>query len=137
MTVEQSQKAFELNRVYYAKHKVLALTLMQEENKQILLLAEKNSMSAEHKEQLQKKIYEYATYIQREIDKMIIYREEVTAEIEQIENEEYKTILMLRYIAFKKSHEIAEILNYSRKTIVQKHKKALDILLARDCKQAL
>lgn len=56
---------------------------------------------------------------------------EVVELIDSIEDADQCEILTLRYVEDKKIEEIADILHYSDKTILRKHKQALDALAER------
>jgi DNA-directed RNA polymerase specialized sigma24 family protein len=66
---------------------------------------------------------------------------EIEALINMVESEEYRTILMLRYIGHMSINKIAESMSYSPDWVYKKHRKAVDevgkILKAReDCLKA-
>lgn len=51
---------------------------------------------------------------------------EIEALINQVESEEYRTILMLRYIGHMSINKIAESMSYSPDWVYKKHRKAVD-----------
>ena len=53
-------------------------------------------------------------------------REEIRCSIEQVQNPEFRCLLLRKYLAYETNEQIAEAMHYDIRTIQRKHKKALD-----------
>jgi len=134
---EQQEKISEwLNRAFHTESKIKALELVREKNKALALRCSSsggNGGSSGGHENSQEKILieicENDKEIRAEIQLLIEQRKEISAVIHSLENAEYEAILDMRYLAYKKTHEIANEFHYDRKTIQRKHKAALDRII--------
>ncbi len=66
--------------------------------------------------------------IKRQEEKLEKLKEEVIGKIEKVENEDYKTILMMRYIQYKTWDEIAGKIYMCERTARRWHNKALNYI---------
>lgn len=64
----------------------------------------------------------------RRIDELRNIRHEITDVIESVDDPELKTVLYMRYLAYMRMHEIAEVTGCDRKTVQRRHLRALDIV---------
>lgn len=133
----QRRKASDwLNRAFYTEEKIKALEKVREKNR---ALAVRCSSSAESgnssgsKENSQERILfeicENDREIREEIQILIDQRNEIKKAIDSVRSTEYQAILAMRYLAYKKTHEIAAEYNYDRRTIQRKHNAALEMLI--------
>ena len=67
--------------------------------------------------------------IEKEIERLNNLKIEVTSVISQIDNGNYRMVLMLRYLKSMKIEEIAEIMHYSIPSIKRWHREALEVLV--------
>ena len=63
-----------------------------------------------------------------EIDAFVDYKGEVMAKIREIDNPDYRIILLLRYIKYKPWDEITEALDCQRRKMFSMHNEALDAM---------
>lgn len=66
--------------------------------------------------------------IRMRIDELRSIRAEITGMIEAVSDQELKTVLYMRYLAYMRMYEIAEATGCDRKTVQRRHLKALDII---------
>lgn len=113
MTEEQIKKIEWLNRARLADEDRQVMEAVSEKDEYI-----RKSLGisdADSKRELKVKAAEVATY-----------REEIKLAIEKIENEQYKKILKMRYLAYMKMDDIADALHKEIRTVQRNHKKAID-----------
>lgn len=71
------------------------------------------------------KIIDLENEINDSIDELIDLKREVLRKIEQIENDDYKLLITLKYLNFKSWEEIAVEMNYSYRHVTRLHGSAL------------
>lgn len=71
------------------------------------------------------KINSLERYINRKIDKLIALRTKITKQIDGMDNQTYRTILICRYILMQPWDDIAETMGYSTQNCYIIHGKAL------------
>ena len=71
------------------------------------------------------KIIDLQDEINRDIDKYVDKKLEAIRLINQLENDEYISILIRRYVNYEEWKHIADEMHYTRQSIVKKHDKAL------------
>ncbi len=116
MDLEQMEKINWLNRAFHIKHAVEALELVREEKENIYDNSGKMNLN-----EADKKI----NHAKQNLVKVYL---EIEQKINGIEDIELRTILTMRYLAFKHMREIADSMNYDVRTIQRKHKRALDFI---------
>ena len=67
--------------------------------------------------------------IEKEIERLNNLKVEVTSVISQIDNGNYRMVLMLRYLKSMKIEEIAETMHYSIPSVKRWHREALEVLI--------
>ena len=67
--------------------------------------------------------------IEQEIERLNNLKVEVTSVISQIDNGNYRMVLMLRYLKSMKIEEIAETMHYSIPSVKRWHREALEVLV--------
>ena len=67
--------------------------------------------------------------IEKEIERLNNLKVEVTSVISQIDNGNYRMVLMLRYLKSMKIEEIAETMHYSSPSVKRWHREALEVLV--------
>ena len=67
--------------------------------------------------------------IEKEIERLNNLKVEVTSVISQIDNGNYRMVLMLRYLKSMKIEEIAETMHYSIPSVKRWHREALEVLV--------
>lgn len=127
MTEEQIKKMQWLNRAYFAEGKIKALEAVREKNQAIAIRCNSYRSTEEQKEII-KKLHDDVTTLKDELFELASLRMEIRDTIATIENNEYEAILNMRYLAYMKMQEIADLMGYDRKTIQRKHKSALEKL---------
>lgn len=96
---------------------------------------------ADEDRQVMEAVFEKDAYIQKSLGisddtselelkaktvEVAVHREEIKQAIEEIENEQYKKILRMRYLAYMKMDDIAAVLHKEIRTVQRNHKKAID-----------
>lgn len=71
------------------------------------------------------KIVDLEKEINKDIDKLIDLKAEIVSKIDKIENQDYRLILTLRYLNFKKWEQIAVEMGYSYQWVHRLHGRAL------------
>jgi len=66
--------------------------------------------------------------LNRQIDQLIDTKIEIGKLIGQVHNENYRLILEKRYLCFFHWDQIAEEMQYSRRWVLQKHERALEVV---------
>lgn len=137
MTVEQLKKMEWLNRAFYAEQKLSALFAQRD---RLRTLAERITVSYEGKymdkpnaaensvENALIKIADINISIDKEIQNLIEVYTEIDNAIQQIDDDVSQAILKRRYLAFETMEQIAENMNYEKRTVQRKHKSALEKL---------
>lgn len=74
------------------------------------------------------KIVDTKKAINYEIDCLIDYKRDVSKNLRQMKNKENEKILVLHYIRYMSMGNIAEEMGYNTRTILRKHKKAVQEL---------
>ena len=64
--------------------------------------------------------------IDEDIDRLVSVKEELSKTISQVDDPVYQSVLELRYVCFKEWDEIAQVLNYNKRTPYKIHAKALE-----------
>ena len=67
--------------------------------------------------------------IEQEIERLNNLKVEATSVISQIDNGNYRMVLMLRYLKSMKIEEIAETMHYSIPSVKRWHREALEVLV--------
>ena len=67
--------------------------------------------------------------IEKEIERLNNLKVEATSVISQIDNGNYRMVLMLRYLKSMKIEEIAETMHYSIPSVKRWHREALEVLV--------
>ena len=78
------------------------------------------------------KIVDLEREINDDIDQMVDTKRELRELVESISNVEYRTVLELRYLNFKKWEQIAVAMHYALRTVHYIHDKAIEFLEERD-----
>jgi len=136
MTEEQTIKVQWLNRAFYVNNKIKALEEALKQNRSI---AERCTASYENsggssgshdnsQEKIIHQIIDEGDRIRAQLEELMSIREEIKSAITALNNDEYEAILCMRYLAYKKTQEIADAMHYDRKTIYRKYIKALDLI---------
>lgn len=136
MTDEQLLKIQWLNRAFHINNKIKALEETLKQNRSI---AERCTASYENsggssgshdnsQEKIIHQLIDEENKIRSQFDELISIRDEIKGAITSLNNDEYETILYMRYLAYKKTQEIADTMHYDRKTIYRKYIKALDLI---------
>ena len=135
MTQEQLKIITYLNQAFYLDKNITALIAVHESN---ISLTQRCTASYENsgagravnnnnsQENAIHKLIDLSDKINKEIDKLVDARNKIAELINTIDNAEYKAILTRRYLLYQSMQEIADIMNYSGKTIQRKHKYAID-----------
>lgn len=92
-------------------------------------LSKTSSCSYENNHKLEDnmvKIIDLKNEINNDIDRLIDLKKDIMALINAVKNPEYKTLLELRYLCFKKWEQIADEMDYSIQHIFRIHNKALE-----------
>ena len=66
--------------------------------------------------------------LSQEIDRLINIKIDIGKLIEQVHNESYRLILEKRYLCFLPWDQIAEEMHYSRRWVLDRHERALDVV---------
>lgn len=136
MNTEQLDKIEWLNRAFYANNKIKALEAVRNENKSI---AERCTAAYENsggssgandnsQEKILHKICDNNIAIQNEIEKLCGIRKEIEDAISGMNDIDLESILKCHYICYMTWEETAEYLGYSVRTVIRKHKRALDFI---------
>ena len=72
------------------------------------------------------KMLDLESEINADIDALVDLKREIMATIKGVENEDYRTLLELRYLCFKSWNEIAADMRYNINSIFKIHRRALD-----------
>lgn len=115
MTEEQIKKIKWLNRARYADEDRQVMEAVSEKDECICKSLGISDTDSER--ELKAKAVE-----------VVAYREEIKQAIEGIENEQYKKILRMRYLAYMKMDNIADVLHKEIRTVQRNHKKAIDAI---------
>ncbi len=62
------------------------------------------------------------------IDRLVDLKSEISDVISKVKNTDYRLILEKRYLSFRTWEQIAADMNYSRRWVVSKHSKAVDVV---------
>lgn len=135
MTEEQLEKISWLNRAFHADNKIKVLEAIRERNRSIAerctATYDGSGGSGTHENSQEAIIHAICDdniKIQERLRELMSYRAEIKSAIERLGNDELETIMSMRYLAYMKPYQIAEVLHYDRKTIQRKHKTALDLI---------
>ena len=74
------------------------------------------------------KIVDLEEVINVEIDRLVDIKTEITDVIRSVENEDYRSLLELRYLCFKEWEDIAREMNYSLRWTYTMHGRALAVV---------
>lgn len=66
--------------------------------------------------------------LNREIDRLVDLKAEIAGVIGQVRNESYRLILEKRYLCFQTWAQIGDDLHYTRRWLLTKHERAVDIV---------
>lgn len=72
------------------------------------------------------KIADLSVEAEREIDKLVDLKREISSIIEWVENPEQRLLLELRYLGYQTWDTIAQRMGYSNRRVLQLHKLALE-----------
>ncbi len=72
------------------------------------------------------KIIDFQSEINRDIDRLVDLKQEITATIKAVGNTEYQTVLEKRYLCFQSWEQIAVEMGYDLRWLYRIHGKALD-----------
>lgn len=72
------------------------------------------------------KIADFENELKNDIDKLVVLQIDARRSIEQMDNEEYKLLLTLRYLNYMTWEQIAEQMHYTFQWIHVLHKRALN-----------
>ncbi len=81
--------------------------------------------SSNNQEDLIVKIIDYKNLVNQYIDELVDLKKDILERISKMENQDYKTILMLRYINLMSFEEIAVEINYTYRHTTRLHGRAL------------
>lgn len=136
MTSEQDRVSKWLNRARDIDDAVKALEEVRMRNKS---LAERCTVSyggvgtsGTHENSQEKIIHmicDNDTEIRNQLETLCSARQEIAKAIDSLEDSKLTTILRMRYLAYKKTYEIAEEIGVDIKTVSRRHKKALDEII--------
>ena len=71
------------------------------------------------------KIVDLENEINRDIDRLVDLKHEITTKVNEVPNHEYRTLLEMRYICMKRWDEIAMAMGYELRYLYKLHSKAL------------
>lgn len=74
------------------------------------------------------KIIDLESEINSDIDALVNIKQEVVTTIKRVDNQEYQTLLELRYLCFKSWEQIAMELGYDLRWIYRLHQRALAVV---------
>ena len=74
------------------------------------------------------RLMEVEEELNRQIDVLIDTKIEISRLIDRVRNENYRLILEKRYLCFLPWKQIAEEMHYSRRWVLQKHERALEVV---------
>ena len=74
------------------------------------------------------KIMEIENELNRDLADLLLIKVDIKRAIDGVDNEEYRTLLELRYIAYKKWEQIAEEMDFSTEHIYRMHRDALKLI---------
>ena len=66
--------------------------------------------------------------LNRQIDRLVDMKIDIAKLIDQVHNENYRLILEKRYLCFLPWDQIAEDMHYSRRWVLNRHERALDVV---------
>ena len=66
--------------------------------------------------------------LNRQIDRLVDMKIDIGKLIDQVHNENYRLILEKRYLCFLPWDQIAEDMHYSRRWVLNRHERALDVV---------
>lgn len=76
-------------------------------------------------EKIVAKIADLETELNRNIDKLVDLKAEIMERIDEVENNDYRLLLTLRYLNFKTWQDIADLMHYDVTWIYELHRRAL------------
>lgn len=129
MTIKEMEKIKELNRAFHIEKNVAALLEVKNMNEKII--ERYKIIKDEEKETAQETIRNIDNLnkkINNNIDQLVDARNEISDIINQIDKEEFKTILTRRYLLYQSMQDIADTMHYDLRTIQRKHKAAIKIM---------
>ena len=140
MTEQQEKIVSWLNRAFYAEHKARALEAALDRNREI---AERCTASYEsvgssgtHVNSQELNIHRLCddnARIRDQLRELVVLRKEIEAAIFSVENDEYESILSMRYLSYMTMQQIADELHYDKRTVQRKHMRAIDVLVQKSC----
>jgi len=132
VTTEQIQKIAWLNRAFRARKAAEAWKLKYQQDKIIAErisggLASSGARSGNNAtEDALIRLAETERKTKSKIDELIQIQEEIADKIMEIDDNELQAVLVYRYLGCMNFEQIAEKMNYDKRTIQRKHKAALD-----------
>ena len=140
MTEQQEKIVSWLNRAFYAEHKARALEAALDRNREI---AERCTASYEsvgssgtHVNSQELNIHRLCddnARIRDQLRELVVLRKEIETAIFSVENDEYESILSMRYLSYMTMQQIADELHYDKRTVQRKHMRAIDVLIQKSC----
>lgn len=115
MNAEQLEKIAWLNRARLADENTRVMEIVYQKNIEIQrrLSVEETSKDEESE-------------IRQSLEQVTVYRNEISRVISEVNNNQYRKILTLRYLGYMKMDDISELLHKELRTIQRNHKKAID-----------
>ena len=126
MTPEQERKKEWLNRAFYADQKIKALEAVQIEDTALVTKYKEKCTNLQELASFTEELEKRERELRRSLDGLQLIREEIRVAIKAVHNPEAESILNMKYLGYMKTCEIADKLNYDRRTIQRKHIEALD-----------
>lgn len=132
MTEDQKAKIRWLNRAFHAEKAAKAWLAKLERDRSIAERLSRGSgcpggtPSGNGTEDALIRLAETERETQGKLRDLVRIREEITQVIRRVEDTDEQTILVWHYLAYQTFDCIAEKMNYDKRTIQRKHKRALD-----------
>ena len=129
-TKDYLSQAYRIDRMVKAKlEQVMSLRELSTNATATLSDMPKNATRNVHRmEDIICKMLDLETEINADIDALVDLKRDIMAAIKSVANEDYRTLLELRYLCFKSWIEIAEDLRFSKDHIFTLHRKALSAI---------
>ncbi|MDL2205815.1 DUF1492 domain-containing protein [Eubacteriales bacterium OttesenSCG-928-N13] len=74
------------------------------------------------------RIIEAEGELNSQIDKLVQLKMEIAVNIDKVRNESYRLILEKRYLCFEQWDQIAQDMNYSRRWVLNRHERAVEVM---------
>ena len=127
---EYLSQARQLNRKIDSKTAVLSgLRAMAEKTTSVLSKTVVSSNRNTHSmEDTIARIVDLENEINADIDRLVEMKAEITGAIRAIENQDYQTVLELRYLCYMDWDEMAKMMNRTKSNMYKLHNKALEMI---------